>query len=179
MLYNDDCFNVIPLLRDDYAAVVTDPPIKVNWQGSRARVAHTTWLEQMRARAKTVMFTVSLETAEDFPRPHKRITWKWDMDTPIFVYGLSVDLPDTIVEPWPDREAFGHGSCKPLPLVYRMVRAVIDGPILDPFMGTGTTGVAAKHQGREFDGIEIDPLAFATAQRRMADTERPEVVRAA
>lgn len=41
--------------------------------------------------------------------------------------------------------------------------------ILDPFMGSGTTGVACIKTGRKFIGIEIDPTYFAIAQRRIED----------
>ena len=39
--------------------------------------------------------------------------------------------------------------------------------ILDPFMGSGTTGVAAVRLGRKFTGIEIDPGYFDIACRRI------------
>lgn len=39
--------------------------------------------------------------------------------------------------------------------------------ILDPFMGSGTTGVAAVNLGRLFIGIEIDPGYFDIAKRRI------------
>jgi DNA modification methylase len=45
-------------------------------------------------------------------------------------------------------------------------------PILDPFMGSGTTGVAAVRMGRRFIGIEIDPTYFATACRRIEAAQR-------
>lgn len=41
--------------------------------------------------------------------------------------------------------------------------------ILDPFLGSGSTGVAAVQLGRRFVGIEIDPKHFATACRRISD----------
>lgn len=40
--------------------------------------------------------------------------------------------------------------------------------VLDPFMGSGTTGVACAKAGRRFIGIEIDPQHFETACRRIA-----------
>lgn len=40
--------------------------------------------------------------------------------------------------------------------------------VLDPFMGSGSTGVAAQQSGRKFIGFEIDPEHYATACRRMA-----------
>ena len=43
--------------------------------------------------------------------------------------------------------------------------------ILDPFMGSGTTGVACVQTGRNFIGIEIDPDYFAIAERRIAEAQ--------
>ena len=44
--------------------------------------------------------------------------------------------------------------------------------VLDPFMGSGTTGVACVNTGRNFIGIEIDPDYFAIAENRIADAKR-------
>jgi DNA modification methylase len=43
--------------------------------------------------------------------------------------------------------------------------------VLDPFMGSGTTGVACVQTGRNFIGIEIDPDYFAIAERRIAEAQ--------
>lgn len=43
--------------------------------------------------------------------------------------------------------------------------------ILDPFMGSGTTGVACVQTGRNFIGMEIDPGYFAIAQKRIAEAQ--------
>jgi len=45
--------------------------------------------------------------------------------------------------------------------------------VLDPFMGSGTTGVACRMEGRRFIGIELDPAYFAIAQRRIANAQSP------
>jgi DNA modification methylase len=39
--------------------------------------------------------------------------------------------------------------------------------VLDPFMGSGTTGIAAIRTGRRFVGIEKDPVHYATALDRI------------
>ena len=43
------------------------------------------------------------------------------------------------------------------------------GMILDPFMGSGSTGAACANTGRSFTGIELDPGYFETAQRRVEE----------
>jgi len=43
--------------------------------------------------------------------------------------------------------------------------------ILDPFMGSGTTGVVAKRLNRNFIGIEIDETYYCIAQKRIENTQ--------
>lgn len=45
--------------------------------------------------------------------------------------------------------------------------------VLDPFMGSGSTGLAALKTGRRFTGIEIDAVHYNTARNRMQGFERP------
>lgn len=44
--------------------------------------------------------------------------------------------------------------------------------IADPFMGSGTTGVAAVQMGRKFIGIEREPKYFEIACKRIEDAQR-------
>lgn len=62
-----------------------------------------------------------------------------------------------------------HPTGKPLQLVSGFVRNFTDpgGIVLDPFMGSGTTGVAAIQLGRKFIGIEKDERYFEIACRRI------------
>jgi site-specific DNA-methyltransferase (adenine-specific) len=68
-----------------------------------------------------------------------------------------------------DPERSDHPTQKPLALVERMVLASCPrgGTILDPFMGSGTSAVAAARHGRRFVGFEINPEYFATARSRI------------
>ncbi len=59
-------------------------------------------------------------------------------------------------------------SPKPLSAVRHIVDRLNSDPILDPFMGSGTTGVAALLAGKRFIGIEQDPVYFEYAHRRIA-----------
>lgn len=62
-----------------------------------------------------------------------------------------------------------HPTQKPVELMLFCINYLPDdvGTILDPFMGSGTTGVACVQTGRNFIGIEIDPTYFAIAQERI------------
>ncbi len=63
----------------------------------------------------------------------------------------------------------GFAGAKPLALMRALV-ALFTAPgdvICDPFLGSGTTGVAALEAGRGFAGIEIDPETFAQAEARI------------
>jgi site-specific DNA-methyltransferase (adenine-specific)/modification methylase len=63
-----------------------------------------------------------------------------------------------------------HPTQKPIALMEWVINEVGDpGTILDPFMGSGTTGVACVKLGRKFIGIEIDPGYFETACKRIED----------
>ena len=46
-----------------------------------------------------------------------------------------------------------------------------DYTVVDPFMGSGSTGVACKLLNRNFIGIEIDPKYFDIAKKRIENTE--------
>jgi hypothetical protein len=63
---------------------------------------------------------------------------------------------------------FGHPTVKPDGLMDKIVRNVAGSSICDPFMGTGSTGVAALRAGKTFAGIEHNPTHFETACRRIA-----------
>lgn len=62
-----------------------------------------------------------------------------------------------------------HPTCKPEPLVRKWVDLFSDpgDTILDPFMGSGTTGVCAVAAKRNFVGMEIDKKYFDVAERRI------------
>lgn len=69
-------------------------------------------------------------------------------------------------------DAGGHPCARPLDAVRHVVEQVIGQTILDPFMGSGTTGVAAVQMGRDFIGIEREPKYFDIACKRIEDAQR-------
>ncbi len=80
--------------------------------------------------------------------------------------------------PWPGciservkpKEKF-HMTGKPVPVMRHLVQCVPPGgKILDPFMGSGSTGVAALLEDREFVGIEMSDEYFAISTARLNET---------
>lgn len=67
-----------------------------------------------------------------------------------------------------------HPTEKPVGLIAELVKAADREVVVDPFMGSGTTGVAAVTMGRRFIGIEIDPQHFETARERIAAAQKQQ-----
>ena len=76
---------------------------------------------------------------------------------------------EAIIPTWGHRN---HITEKPERLMRRLVAWTGATSILDPFMGSGTTGVACMNLGRKFIGIEIEPKYFDIACRRIEDAQR-------
>lgn len=70
-----------------------------------------------------------------------------------------------------------HPTVKPVALMRWLVRLITpeNGTVLDPFAGSGSTGVACHAEGFSFVGIESDPAYVEIARRRLdaAQSETP------
>lgn len=60
-----------------------------------------------------------------------------------------------------------HPAAFPVPLIERVISSTHAQIILDPFMGSGTTAVAAKRLGRDYVGIELSPEYCHMAEERL------------
>lgn len=68
-----------------------------------------------------------------------------------------------------------HPTQKPVAVMeWAIQHAGAAGAVLDPFMGSGTTGVACANLGRSFIGIEREPKYFDIACRRIEDAQRQQ-----
>lgn len=96
-------------------------------------------------------------------RADSGITWaEWSqLTTSIWRVPARVDLKE-------------HPAQMPVEIADRLVRLYTpaDGLVLDPFTGSGTTGIACAMNGRRFIGIELDPEHFDTACRRIEEAYR-------
>lgn len=68
-----------------------------------------------------------------------------------------------------------HPTQKPVAVMsWAIAQVGASGTILDPYMGSGTTGVAALQLGHKFVGVEIEPKYFEIACQRIDDAQRQE-----
>jgi DNA modification methylase len=114
------------------------------------------------------------------PAGSGRHVWGWKQFLPVLLYGKSPTLikglgatcPTAIESSeMPTAESREHPVPKPVGYMTWSVKLASEPgeTILDPFMGSGTTGVAAVKLGRKFIGIEIEPKYFDIACRRISD----------
>lgn len=112
------------------------------------------------------------------PNGAGRTAWGFQCTHPILFYGKDPFLqdglggrPNSHRDEQPNSEKIDHPCPKPLAWMrWAVARATrIGESILDPFMGSGTTGVAAVKLGRRFIGIEIEERYFDIACRRISE----------
>jgi site-specific DNA-methyltransferase (adenine-specific)/modification methylase len=91
----------------------------------------------------------------NWPKAVRRLQWRWN--------GMIRQ----------GNEERYHPTQKPLEVMKWVVELCPKSEtILDPFMGSGTTGVAAVQMGRKFIGIEREPKYFEIACKRIEDAQR-------
>jgi len=89
-------------------------------------------------------------------------------------YGIRFNIWDITPEP-----SLGHPAPFPLFLAQSHIASWTNERmmVLDPFMGSGTTGVACKQLGRHFIGIEKDPEYFKIAEKRISEGVQVPLIR--
>ena len=110
------------------------------------------------------------------PAPHRNKHYLADMEPYIHAWSRGYhpqgDHHDMhrwhTAKPMPSKVS-GHPTVKPLSLMDKIVRNVAGETICDPFMGTGSTGVAALLARKQFFGIEHNPKHFQTALARISE----------
>lgn len=120
---------------------------------------------------------------------HRLLVWdkgtvtpnRWFMPNCEFALYVYKGLARTITDPAskalirvPHRDETLHPTEKPVPLMVGWMHQCSPngGLVVDPFMGSGSSAVAAAQLGRRYIGIEIDPVWFAIACDRVAQTLR-------
>ncbi len=189
-LYLGDCREILPTL-GKVDAVVTDPPYGIGdkmqggtWGAAQKYVDFRRW-----DVAPDVGWLLDVCDAGEaivwggnyFALPASRCWLVWDKQNAVPTMAdvemawTNLDRPTKRMSLPVGVHSFGHPTEKPLALMAWCIR-MTEGTVLDPFMGSGTTGVAAVNLGRKFIGIEIEPKYFEIACRRIADAvSRPRL----
>jgi site-specific DNA-methyltransferase (adenine-specific) len=179
VLYNADCLDILPQLEPGSVdAVVTDPPYP-DYDVELFKY-HSAILEPLRDMPFRQFIFWSAKA--DFPLPFTAVHI-WDKHTGcaspyerVFERngaGTSLVLRRFYIpsNEWRAKMCgdvlIDHPSQKPIRLIVKLVEDSQGYAILDPFMGSGTTGVACVRTGRRFIGIEISPEYFQIAVKRI------------
>lgn len=189
-LYLGDCLEVMPTL-GNVDAVVTDPPYGIAdiWSGGSEKHGWTKankegqlrnqWDDQPIGEKEISLIRGISKTqiiwgGNYFPLPPSRCWFVWNkpergfslaeaelawtnMDAVVRVCDCNRSEPDRL-----------HPTQKPLKLMTWCVEKT-EGVVLDPYMGSGTTGVACAKLARPFIGIEREPTYFDIACRRIEE----------
>jgi len=187
VLWLGDCRDVLPVTAD---AVITDPPYgtgehtRLNGEITKTRAEWDVWDSEMLKGidGRVAMFLPQDRLLEENWSGWRLLAWvsenpmKWKNVAPR--YGIQPivakgRLPDIASLDWRKHrnniQTPEHPHQKPLPIMVWLVETMtVEGEtILDPYMGSGTTGVAAVRAKRNFVGIERDPTHYKTAVERI------------
>ena len=109
------------------------------------------------------------------PSPHRNKHYLADLEPFIHSWnkgyhpvGEHHDMHRWIMAASEPSKTYGHPTVKPAAVMDKIVRNVSGASVCDPFMGTGSTGVAAVKAGKRFTGIEHNPVHFRTAVHRLS-----------
>lgn len=195
-LYLGDCLTILPELRAD--AVITDPPYGINHARDRKSQKDgwvdypaSGWDKERPAKPyfdailacskdqiiwggnyftdylpPTMQWLVWDKGQRDFSLADCEFAWSSQQKAArIFNYSRGSAL----------QEGKEHPTQKPIPVMSWCLQFVPKAKtILDPFMGSGSTGVAAVKAGRQFIGVEVAEVYFEIACRRIQDAQRQE-----
>jgi site-specific DNA-methyltransferase (adenine-specific) len=189
-LYLGDCLEILPTL-PKVDAVITDPPYGIGFAGQptkwqrRAGQTPEAWDDAPILNLDVVLAAAPVQAIwggnyyslapsrgwlswfkPDAPPSMASVEFAWtNLDRNARQISHSIGATNA--------ERVGHPTQKPL-AVMRWCIDQVGNPasIVDPFMGSGTTGVAALNLGRRFVGIEIEPRYFDIACERIENAQR-------
>jgi site-specific DNA-methyltransferase (adenine-specific)/modification methylase len=188
-LYLGDCREILPTL-PKVDAVITDPPYGIGfaaqptkWQrkaGKKPEDWDNATNEIVTSLPGLAPCVIWGGNYYDLPPTRGWLSWFKPDAPPSMAHfelaWMSLDrnarqLSVSIGETNPER--VGHPTQKPLRLMEWCLSFFPDAQVIaDPFMGSGTTGVACMNLGRSFIGIEREPKYFDIACRRIEDAQR-------
>ena len=200
-LYIGDCRDILPSIQCD--AFVTDPPYGVNFSGkvtkhSRGESGYISGDSEI---GPVVIDAALSVCSRGIVFPGTRLMWRYQSPAdvgfvwcpsgagigrwgftcahPILYYGKCPQRGATpsCFESFAVSEKNGHPCPKPIEWMrWAVLKCTLEEEtICDPFMGSGTTGVACVQLNRRFIGIEKEPKYFEIAKRRIMEAMGKEV----
>lgn len=197
-IWRGDALEVLPTIRaGSVDAVVTDPPYNVDLDYDSIndkRTDYALWCAQWFGHLRRISPIIAISIGQAnvatwamIEPPTWWLSWwkpasmgrcvvgfnNWE---PVALYGKPIKaICDVIRAPvLPDPALNGHPCPKPLAWAKKQIEMLTEPGdlVLDPFMGSGTTGVAALQTGRRYIGIEISANYITIAHRRIEDASR-------
>ncbi len=184
-LYLGDCMEIMPTL-GKFDAVVTDPPYGINiTKSNRLAVSRgmggKAWdaqpiTSEMVAVVRDMAPLQIIWGGNYFDLPPTRAPLVWDKnnagrdfaDFELAWSNLDMVARRFVLRPMNMDGGKQHPTQKPIQLMEWCLGFLPSAhTVLDPFMGSGTTGVSCAKTGRSFSGIEIDPDYFDLACERI------------
>ena len=195
-IFLGDCLEVMRGFEDkSFDLVLTDPPYGVNYEYAEyndtpenLKKLVDSFMPEVLRIGKRVLITCGNGNQHLYPKPDWTLAWvisagagqnKWGFTCwqPILAYGKdpfrenSMGARPDIIQSNETSDDFGHSCTKPINLWSKLLQrgsVKESDTILDPFMGSGTTLVAAKMLGRKATGIEISEKYCKIAKGRLA-----------
>ncbi len=189
ILYLGDCLEVMKQLPDKSVdAVITDPPYGVNMLRGDSKVKGKIIGDKQPPDIRWLVKYPAIiwggnNFCDQFPRSTGWLVWyKYACDKSEHSQAeLAWTNCIKTIRHWSEqftgfmrqREGQYHPTQKPTGLMRWCIGMISkeNDIILDPFMGSGTTGVACVQTGRKFFGIEIDPTYFDIAVKRIKEAQ--------
>jgi DNA modification methylase len=194
-LYLGDCLEILPTL-PKVDAVITDPPYGINHARTR-NSQQWGWRDfgcdgWDKVRASKEQFDAFMQKGDvvivwggnyftDYLPPSQQwLAWdKGQDDFSLADFELAWSSQDKAcrriryARSLALQDGKEHPAQKPIAVMaWCLKQAGMPSAVLDPFMGSGTTGVACMNLGRKFIGIEIEPKYFDIACERIENAQR-------
>jgi DNA modification methylase len=198
-----DCLEILPTLADKSVdAVITDPPYGINFINGGGRNPKNGWrtfydnegdwdkwkptkeyFDHMLRIGKVVIIWGGNYFSDCLPPSQQWLVWdKGQRDFSLADGELAWSSQDKAVRMFTYsraamlKERVEHPTQKPVALMKWCIEIAKAQNILDPFMGSGSTGVAAAQLGCDFTGIEINPKYHAIAEKRIKAAQMQTVM---
>ena len=197
-LYQGDCLEVMKSFPDkSIDLVLTDPPYGMNFQSNHRTIKYDkiegddkypveVLKELYRLARRAVYVFCRWDNLSELPKPKSVLVWvknNWSMGDLKHEHGRQWEAicfypqeEHEFIERIPDvikcarTENVYHPTQKPVGIIRRIIETNRGGVIIDPFAGSGTTGVACKELNRNCIMIEIEPKYCDIIRKRIKNT---------